>query len=104
MLLLPATAVIVPASQEPVNPFGVATTNPVGSVSVNPSPASEIVFGLLRLNVTVVVVPGPMLTAPNVLLRTSGIRTVRLAVPGVPRPALEFTGPVVLLMTPGVAG
>ena len=33
----PAVAVTVPPQLE-INPFGVATTNPVGSVSVNPTP------------------------------------------------------------------
>jgi len=64
----------------------------------------DVVFGLVKVNVRVVVVPGPMLSTPNALLRTSGCKTVRVAVPGVPRPALEFTGPVVLLMAPGVPG
>src|SRR5207302_11519472 len=34
MLPLPATAVIVPLPQEPVKPFGVATTSPAGRLSV----------------------------------------------------------------------
>src|SRR5579862_1719614 len=40
MLLLPATAVIVPASQTPVMTLGVATTSPAGSGSVKARPVS----------------------------------------------------------------
>ena len=52
MLLEPATAVIVPPSHEPVNPLGVATTRPVGNVSVNPTPgngANEFGFPTVKL-------------------------------------------------------
>src|SRR5437660_378242 len=35
---LPATAVIVPAPQEPARPFGVETTRPAGRVSVKATP------------------------------------------------------------------
>src|SRR5215471_3768570 len=34
----PAVAAIVPAPQLPVTPFGVATTSPVGSASLNATP------------------------------------------------------------------
>jgi hypothetical protein len=37
--LAPAVPVIVPPPQLPVNPLGVETTNPVGNVSVKPTPA-----------------------------------------------------------------
>src|SRR5579862_4262641 len=40
MLLLPATAVIVPASQTPVMTLGEATTSPAGSGSVKVRPVS----------------------------------------------------------------
>src|SRR5712692_9270690 len=47
MLPLPATAVIVPLPQEPVNPLGFATTTPAGKLSVKPTPLSALaVFGL----------------------------------------------------------
>jgi len=36
----PAVAVMVPPPQLPNNPFGVATANPAGSVSVKPIPVS----------------------------------------------------------------
>jgi hypothetical protein len=89
MLVLPETAVMVPPPQDPVKPFGVATTSPVGSVSVNPSAENAVVFGLLRVKVRAVIAPAPMLTAPNAFVRVSGWTTVRVAVPGVPSPALD---------------
>src|SRR5438309_1451250 len=39
----PAVAVIVPAPQVPVKPFGVETTRPAGSVSLNATPVSATV-------------------------------------------------------------
>ncbi len=42
--LEPAAAVIVPAPQEPVRPFGVFTTNPTGSGSVKEIPVRGITF------------------------------------------------------------
>src|SRR5438067_2284058 len=44
---LPATARIVPASQDPLRPFGVATTSPAGRVSVKPTLLTAIVFGFV---------------------------------------------------------
>ena len=40
---VPAVAVIVPAPQVPVRPFGVETTRPAGSVSLKPTPVSAVV-------------------------------------------------------------
>ena len=40
--LVPAVAVIVPPPQEPVRPFGVETTKPAGSVSLKPTPVSDV--------------------------------------------------------------
>src|SRR5690349_16208281 len=48
ILLDPAVAVITPSPHVPVSPFGVATTNPAGRLSVNPTPVSAIpLLGLL---------------------------------------------------------
>ena len=56
MLVEPATAVAVPP-QVLERPFGVETTSPVGSVSVNATPVSATVFaaGLVMVKVSVVV-------------------------------------------------
>lgn len=101
----PAAAVITPAPQAPDSPFGVATTSPVGKLSVIATPASAVVvLGLLIVNVSEVLPPTEMLGAPNALLTAGGERTVNVAVL-LPAPApLSFdeTGPVVLFSTPTV--
>src|SRR6185437_15154950 len=42
---VPAVAVIVPLPQLPVRPFGVDTTSPAGSVSLNPTPVRAVALG-----------------------------------------------------------
>ena len=54
-----ATAVIVPASQEPVRPFGVETINPAGSVSKKAMPVKGVEFGLVIVKLNAIVSPGP---------------------------------------------
>lgn len=102
-LLDPATAVIVPPPQEPVNPLGVATTRPEGNVSVKPIPVSGPVFNaeLLMINVRLVVPFRAICDAPNVFVMEGGTPTITLAeaVPPVP-PSLDVTAPVVLFCTP----
>jgi len=62
----PAFAVIDPPLQLPERPFGVATTRPVGSVSVKPIPPSELLeFGLDRLKVSEVAPFNVTLAAPK---------------------------------------
>src|SRR5436190_1516654 len=52
----PATALIVPPPQEPLRPFGVATTSPDGRASTNPTPVNaEPLLGLMMVNVSEVV-------------------------------------------------
>ena len=52
----PGAAMIVPPPQVPLKPFGEATCNPEGRVSVNPIPVSDwSAFGLLTVNVNTVV-------------------------------------------------
>ena len=99
MLVDPATAVAVPP-QVFESPFGVATTNPVGSVSVKATPASATEFpaGLVTVKVKDVVPFKAIVAAPNALLMEGGATTARFAdaVPPVP-PFVEVTAPVVLL-------
>jgi hypothetical protein len=103
MLPLPATAVIVPLPQLPVNPFGVATTTPAGKVSVNATPLSAtFVFGLLIWNVSVLLVFSGMLVGLNDLVIVGGEATVSVAVllvAPVP-PLVELTAPVVFETVP----
>ena len=103
MLPVPATAVTVPPHVL-ASPFGVATTRPAGSVSVKPTPVSAVpAFGLVSVNVSVVVPFTGMLSVPNALAIVGGATTVRLAeaVPPVP-PSVEVTALVVLFLAPAV--
>jgi len=83
----------------------VATVNPAGSVSVNPTPVKATVeFGLVIVKVKVVVPPIGMLAAPNILAIIGGATTVMLAdaVSPVP-PFVAETLPETLFFTPAVA-
>src|ERR1051326_1862297 len=101
----PAAAVTVPPQPLFVNPFGVATTRPAGSVSLKATPVSAIdVFGLLMLNVSDVLAFSRMLAAPNALVIVGGLATVRLAEAVLPVPPLvEVTFPVVFVYWPAAA-
>jgi hypothetical protein len=71
----PAVAVIVPPPHEPVSPFGVATTRPAGSVSLNPTPLSDIpALGFERVNVRVVVPLSGMRSTPKALPIVGGMK------------------------------
>src|SRR5579864_3979677 len=105
MLVDPAIAVAVPP-QVLLNPFGVETTNPVGSVSVNATPASATVLaaGLVMVKVSVVVPFNGIDAAPKALAIEGGATTARTAVllvAPVP-PSVEVIAPVVLLLLPAV--
>src|SRR5450432_915734 len=65
-LVAPAVAVIVPLPQDPVSSLGVDTANPLGKLSVNPIPLrAELLFGLVRVNVSVVFPPRFTPAEPN---------------------------------------
>ncbi len=92
------TAVAVPP--QVLFKFGVAaTTSPVGRLSVKAIPVSAtLVFGLVTLNVSVVVPFNGIVAAPKALAMAGGLATVRLAVAVFPAPPLvEVTLPVVLV-------
>ena len=62
----PAVAVIAPAPQLPVSPFGVETTRPAGSESVKPTPVNGVpALALVIVNASDAVPPTPMFAAPN---------------------------------------
>src|SRR5207302_6949188 len=66
---LPAVAVIVPLSHAPERPFGVATTRPPGSRSVNATFVKVTdALGLEMVNASEVEPFSAMLVAPNVNL------------------------------------
>jgi len=65
-LLDPVVAAMVPPPQVPVNPLGVATSKPAGSISVKPTPLrEEPVLGFDRTNVSEVLPLTCTLAAPN---------------------------------------
>jgi hypothetical protein len=87
MTPVPGVAVIVPP-QVNDTPFGVATIKPAGNVSVNATPVSDVVmFGLLRLKVSVVDAFNGTEAAPNAFERVGGAATVMLAFEVFPVPA-----------------
>ena len=98
----PATAVVVPP-QVLLRPFGVATSNPAGSVSLNATPLRPIVFGLLMVKLRLVLPFTGIEAAPKALLMVGGLATVMLADAVLPVPPLvEVTAAVVLFFTPEV--
>ena len=73
MLLDPAVAVMVPPPQLPVSPFGVETTNPAGSVSVNPTTVRATVgFGLTTTKLRLVLWFSGTVGAANDFASTGG--------------------------------
>src|SRR5712692_9527933 len=105
MLPLPATAVIVPAPQEPVTLGVAATTTPAGRLSVKATPLSALaVFGLTMVKLSVLLAFSATLVGLKALLMVGGATTVNTAVllvVPVP-PSVEVTAPVVLFFTPAV--
>ena len=98
----PAAAVAVPVHVV-VSPLGVATTRPVGSVSVNATPVRAIAFNavLLMVKLNEVLPFSGIDVAPKLLLMEGGAPTDRLAVAVLPVPPLvELTLPVVLVYWP----
>jgi hypothetical protein len=99
----PATDVMVPLPQDPVSPFGDATTVPTGKVSVKATPESALVLaaGLVMVKVSEVVPLTAMVGAPKdfVMLGGATTETVADAVPPVP-PSVEVVDPVVLVCMP----
>ena len=81
MLVVPATAVAVPP-QLLVNPLGVATTSPVGSVSVTATPACATVLaaGLVIVIVKLVVPFRAIAAAPKAFAIVGGAITVKFVV------------------------
>lgn len=97
-------AVIVPPPQLPDNPFGVATTNPEGRLSVKVTPVRSVpIFGLMTMNVRVLVPFNGMEAALKDLIIWGGATTVSGALAVLPVPPLaEVTLPVVFVFAPAV--
>src|SRR5712692_9323631 len=105
MLPLPATAVIVPAPQEPVTLGVAATTTPAGRLSVKATPLSALaVFGLTMVKLSVLLAFSATLVGLKALLMVGGATTLRLALDVLPvRPPTSVEVAVTLLFfTPAV--
>src|SRR5689334_1461971 len=100
---VPAVAVIVPAPQVPVRPFGVETTRPAGSVSLKPTPVSAVVVLLFWMVKVSEVEPFSGIdAAPNALIMTGGPVTVIEAFDVLPVPASVDVTWTLLFFTPAV--
>src|SRR5437016_807594 len=98
----PAVAVVVPLHVL-LRLLGFATTSPAGKLSVNATPLRLVVFGLLIVNVRLVLALSGIEPAPNAFEIVGGVATVMLAEAVFPVPPLvEATAPVVLFFGPEV--
>ena len=90
--LVPAVAVIVPAPQVPVRPFGVETTRPAGNVSLKATPVTAVVLLFWMVKLSEVEPFSGMLAAPKALMITGGPTTVMEAFDVLPvPPSVEVT-------------
>jgi hypothetical protein len=96
----PAVAVMAPPPQLPVNPFGVDTAKPSGSVSVNATPIRLVAtFGLWTVKLKLVLPPTMSEPVPNALVMVGGATTTMLAEPLFPVPPLVDVTSLVVLFT-----
>lgn len=103
MTLLPDVAVMVPAPQEPVRPFGVETIRPAGNVSVKATPVSATVaLGFRMLNERCVAPFNGILAFPNNFVIIGGATTVMDALEVFPVPATVSDTVTLLFFTPAV--
>jgi hypothetical protein len=99
---LPAVAVTLPPHVL-VKPFGVATTSPAGSESLNTAPVRGCAFGFASVNVRLVDELSGIAAFPNALLIVGGLPTTSVALAVLPWPPfVELTAPVVLIFVPTV--
>jgi hypothetical protein len=100
---VPAVAVIVPAPQDPVNPFGVEITRPAGRVSLKATPVIAVVVLLFWMVKLKLVEPfNGMLAAPKALMMTGGPVTVIEAFDVLPVPPSVEVTVTELFFTPAV--
>jgi hypothetical protein len=71
-IALPPAVIVEPGQPVATSPFGVATTTPLGNVSVNQTPGSGAAFGFVILKVNVEVPPGATFVGLNVLVTVGG--------------------------------
>ncbi len=105
IVVLPAFAVSVPPQIGPVAPPELATTRPLGKLSVKPTPVRLEAFVLLMVKVSDVLCPILIDEAPNAFVIEGGESVVTLidafAVPPLP-PSFEVTLLVTLFLLPPV--
>jgi hypothetical protein len=89
----PAVAVAVPPQRE-LSPFGVATTSPAGSVSLNASPVNPTPLGLLKVNVSEVEPLRPMVESLKAMAMTGGATPIDAT--SVPESFAEFVSPATM--------
>ena len=100
---VPAVAVMVPAPQEPVRPFGVEITKPAGRVSLKATPVSATVaLGFVMVKLSDVEPFSGMLAAPNAFAIVGGATTVIDALEVFPVPAAVSATVTLLFFTPAV--
>ena len=103
-LFVPAGAVIVPPSHDPVRPLGVEIISPDGRLSKKMMPVIAKVFGFVIVKLKAVVSPGPgnsSCESANDLVIIGGNATVKVAVAGwVVSAFVDVSVLVVLLSTP----
>src|SRR5581483_4444062 len=105
IVLVPAVAMMIPPPQLPVETAGVDTTSPAGNASLNATPPrGTVLFGFVKVNVSVVEPFNGTVDAPKILLIVGGATTVRVAVLLVaPAPlSAAVIGSGVLFLTPAV--
>ena len=96
----PGVAVTTPP-QVVVKALGVATSKPAGRASVKLTPVNEVPeFGLVMLNVRLVLEPTGIASAVKLLLMLGGITTVMVAVEVLPAPPLAEVTVTELLCNP----
>lgn len=101
IVLAPGEAVIVPEPHVPERPFGLATTKPAGSVSVNEMPVWFAPLGIAMLNVKAVDPPAGIGELVKDLVICGGATTTRVADAVKPGPALvDVTVLVVFISAP----
>lgn len=102
---MPVGAVVANVPPQTVD-VPLVTVRPVGSVSVNATPSSEVVFpvGLVMVKVSEVVAFNAIEAGLNTLAMDGGATTKMLALPVLPvPPSVEVTAEVVLLAVPAAA-
>jgi hypothetical protein len=103
ILLLPEVAEMVPPSQDPASPFGVATTTPEGRASPNATPVSDVAkLGFVIVKAREVLLLRRRKATPNCLVMLGGATTTMLALAEVLVPPLVDVTTTELFLMPAL--